>query len=70
MGVILLIACANVAALMLGQVDARATETAVRAALAANRQRLGALTYAAPPLALGAPAHDNARAECCHRCHD
>ena len=40
MGVILLIACANVAALMLGQVDARATETAVRAALGANRQRL------------------------------
>ncbi len=40
MGVILLIACANVAALMLGQVDARKTELAVRAALGANRQRL------------------------------
>jgi putative ABC transport system permease protein len=40
MSVILLIACANVAALMLGQVDARATEMGVRAALGANRQRL------------------------------
>jgi predicted permease len=40
MGVILLIACGNVAALMLGQVDARATELAVRTALGANRQRL------------------------------
>ena len=40
MAVILLIACANVAALMLGQMDARATEFAVRAALGANRQRL------------------------------
>ena len=40
MGVLLLIACTNVAALMLGQVDARATEMAVRSALGANRQRL------------------------------
>ncbi len=40
MAIILLMACANVAALMLGQVDARATETAVRSALGANRQRL------------------------------
>jgi putative ABC transport system permease protein len=40
MGVILLIACGNVAALMLGQIDARATELAVRTALGANRQRL------------------------------
>ena len=40
MGVILLIACANVASLMLGQMDARGTELAVRAALGANRQRL------------------------------
>jgi len=40
MAVILLMACANVAALMLGQVDARATEIAVRSALGANRQRL------------------------------
>jgi predicted permease len=38
--VILVMACGNVAALMLGQVDARATEMAVRAALGANRQRL------------------------------
>lgn len=40
MVVILLMACANVAALMLGQVDARATEMALRSALGANRQRL------------------------------
>lgn len=38
--VILLIACGNVAALMLGQVDAQATEMAVRAALGADRRRL------------------------------
>ncbi|MGB2717352.1 MAG: ADOP family duplicated permease [Vicinamibacterales bacterium] len=40
MSVILIIACANVAALMLGQLDARATDIAIRAALGANRQRL------------------------------
>jgi putative ABC transport system permease protein len=40
MGVILLIGCANVTALILGQVDARAPEIAVRAALGANRQRV------------------------------
>jgi len=40
MGVILLIACVNVSALMLGQVDSRGTELAVRSALGAGRQRL------------------------------
>lgn len=37
---ILLIGCANVAALVLGQVDARSAEFALRSALGAHRQRL------------------------------
>jgi predicted permease len=40
MGFIFLIACANVAALMLGQVEGRTTELAVRSALGATRRRL------------------------------
>lgn len=40
MGLILLIACVNVAALMLGQVEGRATELAVRSALGASHGRI------------------------------
>jgi len=40
MGVILAIACVNVAALMLGQLGGRSTELALRTALGAARQRL------------------------------
>jgi len=60
MALILLIACANVAALMLGQVNGRSVEFAVRSALGANRQRLTqpliveAMLIAAAAGALGA----------------
>ncbi len=40
MMLILVIACTNVTALMLGQVESRGSELAIRAALGANRQRL------------------------------
>ena len=40
MALILIIGCANVAALVLGQVDARSVEFAVRASLGASRERL------------------------------
>ena len=55
MAMILLIACANVASLMLGQVEGRTAELAVRAALGASRARL-ARQLVAEALVLGAVA--------------
>src|SRR2546423_1686918 len=55
MGLILLIACTNVAALMLGQVEGRASELAVRAALGATRARIAQqLTIEALLIGVGA----------------
>ena len=60
MALILVIACANVGALMLGQVEARAIEFALRSALGGNRQQLiqplilEALLIATAAAALGA----------------
>lgn len=57
MGLILLIACANVAALMLGQVEGRSTEFAVRSAIGAHRGRLAQqLVIEALLLGVGAAA--------------
>ena len=55
MGLILLIACTNVAALMLGQVEGRSAELAVRSALGATRSRITQqLTVEALLLGVGA----------------
>ena len=55
MALILLIACTNVAALMLGQVEGRASELAVRAALGATRGRIAQqLTIEALLIGVGA----------------
>jgi predicted permease len=55
MAVILLVACVNAAALMLGQVDTRGTELAMRSALGAGRGRL-LQQLAVESLAIGALA--------------
>ena len=55
MAMILLIACANVASLMLGQVEGRTAELAVRAALGASRGRV-ARQLVAEAVVLGAAA--------------
>ncbi|MFI5246319.1 MAG: FtsX-like permease family protein, partial [Gemmatimonadales bacterium] len=54
-GMILLISCANVAALMLGQVEGRTTELSVRSALGATRRRIVNQLFA-EALVLGACA--------------
>jgi hypothetical protein len=55
MSIILLIACANVAALVMGQLEGRAGELAVRTALGADRGRL-TMQLAAEVLVIGAAA--------------
>lgn len=55
MGLILMLACANVAALMLGQVEGRSAEMALRSALGADRVRL-TQQLVVEALALGALA--------------
>jgi len=56
MALILLIACANVAALALGQIEGRSTELAARAALGAERGRLARQLIAEAALLCGAAA--------------